>query len=234
MNGLFLGVAFQSAQVGGETQKPMHCHVGIAGRVFRQVTDEALGRQRVLDDIKAADGDAARGRWIKARDDAHSGRFAGAVRPQKPQHLAALDGKRDIVDSMLCPERFHQIFDFDHYGTSAALTGHPVRAILVFATMGSRPCDFRPGADYRPPNLALSSRCAVKPGLGDAESTPPRRTLLRIDAPAINAEPDYRRFSGAVCIPRRTDGDDYSGNPFRKYIAFRSVLGSPSGPYQRP
>ncbi|MNC87761.1 hypothetical protein D3C83_35160 [compost metagenome] len=90
-------VAVQPAQFGRETQKALHRHIGIAGRVFRQVADHALGRDRVLEHIVAADADLARGGRNEAGDHAHRGGLAGAVRPEKTQHLAAFHGKRKVV-----------------------------------------------------------------------------------------------------------------------------------------
>ena len=54
-------------------------------------------------------------RWRdESGDHAHGGGFAGAVRPEKPEHLASLDGERDAVDGQLWAESFFQILNFDH------------------------------------------------------------------------------------------------------------------------
>ena len=116
VNRLLLGVAGQAAQVGGKGQKTEHCHIGIARRVLRQIADQAFGGQRILDNIEAANGHPSRRRRVKARDDAHGCGFTGTVGPEKPEHFAALDAERNIVDRALGAERLHQIFNFDHYG----------------------------------------------------------------------------------------------------------------------
>src|SRR5690606_17948878 len=48
--------------------------------------------------VVAADERTARRRRQKARDDAHRGRFAGAVWPQETEHFARLDPEAQIID----------------------------------------------------------------------------------------------------------------------------------------
>ena len=52
----------------------------------------------------------------KAGDHPHGGGFSGAVRPKKPKHLAAFDGKGHIVNGNFGTESFDDVFDFDHRG----------------------------------------------------------------------------------------------------------------------
>ncbi len=87
-----------AARFGDELEERARRHLGIARRAFGQVADAALGRHGLRFDVGAADEHAAgRGRQ-KARDDAHRGRFAGAVRPQEAEHLARCDPEAQIVN----------------------------------------------------------------------------------------------------------------------------------------
>ena len=45
---------------------------------------------------------------------AHGGGFAGAVGPEKPEHLAALDRERNAVHGALGAEHLRQILNFNH------------------------------------------------------------------------------------------------------------------------
>ena len=61
-------VAAQTAQLRRKAQKAMHRHVGVGRRIFRQITDEAFRRDRILEHVESADGDFAARRRDEAGD----------------------------------------------------------------------------------------------------------------------------------------------------------------------
>ncbi len=111
---LFPRRAPETPQLGREVEESVDRHLGVSGRVFRQIADQAPGRQRVLQHVVPADRDSAGSRRNESGHHAHGGGFARAVRPQETQHLAALDRERDVVHRELRTERLGEIFDFDH------------------------------------------------------------------------------------------------------------------------
>lgn len=66
------------------------------GVVLRTVAHlpEGLGHAEV--DVVAADLDAAAGRRLFRCDDPHGGSFSGSVMAQQTEHLASLDGQREV------------------------------------------------------------------------------------------------------------------------------------------
>ena len=97
-----------------KAEKLLDGHLGVGGRVFRQVADQALHGDGLGGDIVAADQRDAGGRAEKARDQLHRGGFAGAVRPEEPEDVAALDGEGDTIHRPQGSVVLNQTFDFDH------------------------------------------------------------------------------------------------------------------------
>src|SRR5271163_1387971 len=60
----------------------------------------------------AEDADASRGRRDQSEDHMNRRRFAGAVGPEHPDYLAALDSKAHVIDRAKVAEGFAQIFNF--------------------------------------------------------------------------------------------------------------------------
>ncbi len=104
----------QAPDFSREIQKAEHGHVSISGRVFRQVTDQPPRRNRLLDDVEAADGHRSLRGWNEAGDHPHRGGFAGAVGAEKPQHLSAVHRKRNAIHGAFGAEKFGQILNFNH------------------------------------------------------------------------------------------------------------------------
>ncbi len=106
--------AVEAADPGDEAQERRRRHVGIARRALGQVADRALGRDRIGDDVVPAHDGGAGGRREKARDHLHRRRFAGAVRAEEPQHLAARHLERHAVDGQDRAEAPMQLAHVDH------------------------------------------------------------------------------------------------------------------------
>ena len=113
-------VAAQAAELGREMKEAVHGHVGITGRVLRQIADQALRGNRVLEHIVAADGDRAGGRGNEADHHAHGGRLAGAVRAEESQDFAAFHRERHIVDGDLGAERLGEVLNLDQCSSSCS------------------------------------------------------------------------------------------------------------------
>ena len=64
--------------------------------------------------VEAGDVGCARGGRKKAREDAHRGGFAGAVRTEKPDDLAFFDFERNIVDRDSTGVSLGETLDFNH------------------------------------------------------------------------------------------------------------------------
>ena len=72
-------------------------HLAVARRAFGQIADAGLGRDGRSLDVVAADADLAGGGRDEARDHAHGGGFAGAVRAEEAEHLAGRHRERQVV-----------------------------------------------------------------------------------------------------------------------------------------
>src|SRR6266576_4338772 len=91
-----------------------HSHVVIERDVFGHVAEVRSCLKRLLKNIEPRDGRAARSSWHKAGQNAHRGRFAGAVRSQKSHDFALANFEVQILDRRLTGVTFRQIFDFNH------------------------------------------------------------------------------------------------------------------------
>ena len=105
------GDAFESSAV---AQKLAHPHVEVERNIFRHVTDVLAGAQRFSENIEARHGGTARRGRKEAREHAHRGGLARAVRTQKSHDLALLDFKIDAVHRRGGTELFDEVFDLDH------------------------------------------------------------------------------------------------------------------------
>ena len=91
LHGLLAAVAAQTAQFGGEIKESMHRHIRVSRRVFREIADEPLGRDRIIDHVVTADLDGSFGGRNESSDHPHGGGFPSAVRPKETQHFSAFD-----------------------------------------------------------------------------------------------------------------------------------------------
>jgi len=89
-------------------------HVGIGRGPLRQIADPALGGERFGLDVMAANHGRSGGRREKTGDHLHRRRFAGAVRPEKTQHLAFRNREGHAVDRRQRAEFFDQMVDLQH------------------------------------------------------------------------------------------------------------------------
>ena len=96
-DGLLAQIAAQTAHIGCEIEKGNYRHVTVGRCGFRQIADAALGLQRMVDHIEAADRDLPARRRDEAGDHAHGGRLASAIGAEKAQHLATRHFEGNIV-----------------------------------------------------------------------------------------------------------------------------------------
>src|SRR6266850_2206498 len=99
-------LAAQSANFGTKIKETLHVHIRIGRRVFRQVTNQALGLDRLLDNIKTAYGYRTFIRRNEAGDHTHGRRLSGAVWPEKAKDFSAFDRKRNAIDGAFGAEEF--------------------------------------------------------------------------------------------------------------------------------
>src|ERR1051325_3139777 len=121
----------QAADMGDEVEELSGGHIGIGRRPLGQVAGPALGRQRLGFDVVAADERRAGGRREKAGDHLHRRRFAGAVGPEKAQHLAFGNRERHAVDRRQRAEFFDEMADLQH--TLRSAEGGPVYQLPAYA-----------------------------------------------------------------------------------------------------
>ena len=91
----------QAVQPREKTKVLLDVQVFIERIVLRQVADIAAHIHRLPGRIKAADFHTTRGSRDVAADDLHGSSLTGPVGPQKPQHLAGLRRKADVVHRFL-------------------------------------------------------------------------------------------------------------------------------------
>ena len=102
----------------------------VAGRALRQIAHFLLGLQGLTLNIEAAD----RGRTAigcqKARQHLHGGGFAGPVGPEKTEHFARLDVKRQIVDGGVIAEALGQaVYAYHAFYCSPRMVIRAVRTV---------------------------------------------------------------------------------------------------------
>src|SRR6516165_4576312 len=93
-----LGIAAHATNFSGEIQEAVHGHVGVSGRIFRQITDEPSRLDRVLHDIETTYRSRAFSWRYEAGKHPHRRGLARTIRPEETQHLAALDRERNAVN----------------------------------------------------------------------------------------------------------------------------------------
>src|SRR5262249_39961531 len=112
------GLAAQSADFGRKVEESMHGHIRIGRGILGQVAKKSLRLDRLLDNIKAADGHCSLVRRNEAGDHARGGGFSRAVGAKKTQHFTAFDRKRNAIDGTFGAEGFCQIMNFNHSNSS--------------------------------------------------------------------------------------------------------------------
>src|SRR6516225_11776957 len=109
-----LCIAAKSTNLCGEIEETMNSHVRVCRSIFRQIADQAPGLDRLIDDIKPADGNGAGRGGYKACDHPHSSGLAGPIWAKKAQNLASLHRKRDPINGVFSAEDLDQILNFYH------------------------------------------------------------------------------------------------------------------------
>ncbi len=104
----------QAAHVGNEIEELARRHFAVARRAFGQIAEYALGRERLVHHIVAADAGAAGSRREEAGDHFHRRRFAGAVRAEEAEHLPGFHLEGDAVDGGEVAVALGQLPGFDH------------------------------------------------------------------------------------------------------------------------
>jgi hypothetical protein len=89
-------------------------HLRVQRRRLRQVSGAALGLDGLLEHVVAGHDALALGGRHVAGQHAHRGGLAGAVRPQKPEDLAARGREAHVVHGRHRPVAFREVLDFDH------------------------------------------------------------------------------------------------------------------------
>ena len=112
MNRFFLCVAVQSTQFGDKAEKALDRHVRIGRGVFRQITDETFGGNRVVDDVVSADGDEARlgGSRMKPVIMRMVVDFPAPLGPRKPSTSAAFNRERNAIDGHFWAEGIYSVY----------------------------------------------------------------------------------------------------------------------------
>jgi hypothetical protein len=89
----------------------VHGEIAVHRRLLGQITDGGLGGARVLEQVVSGDRDAPLTRREVAGEHLHGGGLAGAVRPEKAQHLALPHLEADILDGLEWTVETGQTFD---------------------------------------------------------------------------------------------------------------------------
>ena len=143
-----------------------------------QVADPTPDLHRLAQDVEARDARrAGRGGQV-ARQHAHGGRLARAIRPEEPDDLPSLDAEADVVDRTQGAEAAGEVLDFDH-GSRRVAAG--TRALNEPRTAGRardtengrRATGFKAGSG--PPS---ARGCPAIPVAGRKRKPPGNRTWL--------------------------------------------------------
>ena len=100
-------------QGGGEGEVLLHRHVGVEGRLLRQVADAALGRLGLLGHAVAVHQDLPLGGAQVAGHDVHGGGFSRPVGAQEAVGLASLHREAQVVHRRVAAVPLHQVSHLD-------------------------------------------------------------------------------------------------------------------------
>ena len=101
-----------------EAEVLVHGHVEIQGRLFRQVSDQSFGAQRVSQHVNSPHDDASGRAGQASCQDIHGRGFAGTVGSQQSDHLARSDLQRHVIHGAQSPVILYQMFKLYHRGFS--------------------------------------------------------------------------------------------------------------------
>ena len=104
----------QSLQSRTELEVFAHPHLVVQWIIFRHVTDAPTRFLGIVKDIIAGHARRARRGWHEAREDAHGGAFARAVRTEQSDDLATRHRKRNARQRRVTSVAFRQVADFNH------------------------------------------------------------------------------------------------------------------------
>ena len=85
--------AFDALELGAVLQVLANPHLGVQRHALGQVADPAADLHRLVHHVVTREPRVAAGGGQPRREDAHAGRFAGAVRAEEPDEFAGLDLK---------------------------------------------------------------------------------------------------------------------------------------------
>jgi hypothetical protein len=112
-----------AVQAGDEDEVLPHGEIFEEARLVGEEGELALGRDGFRGQVRAVDAH----RPLRGRDDAgaaaQGGRFAGAIRPHQPHHLAGLDGKGEVSHRREIAVELGEAVDFDHAAREWKVSG---------------------------------------------------------------------------------------------------------------
>src|SRR5439155_14885702 len=116
-------VAVQAVGAGEEVEVFVDRNVAVVGQRVGDVTDEAVGLLRLLDDADAVDVGVAGGGLLEGGEDAHGGGLAGAVGADEAEDLAGGEGERDVAHGAGGAVVLAEVVDLDAHGCLRLLSG---------------------------------------------------------------------------------------------------------------
>jgi hypothetical protein len=117
--------ALEAAHVGDEVEEGEGCHLAVTRRTLGQIADLRLRLDGLLLHVEAADPYAAAGGREESRDESHRGRLSRAVRAEKAEHFARLDGEGHVVHRRQMTVALREVRRFYHRQTA------PISMVLV-------------------------------------------------------------------------------------------------------
>jgi hypothetical protein len=90
----------------------------IEQRIIRKITDVPFHFDAISVAVEPVDRHAAAGRDQDAHQHANGGGLAGAVGPEKPEHLASLDGQIEVAHGRELAVRLREMLERNHLSST--------------------------------------------------------------------------------------------------------------------
>ena len=104
----------QALEPGAELEVVADPHVDVQRVVLGHVADAAAHLVGLVEHVEPRDADGAARRRHERRQDAHGRRFAGAIRPEEPDHLPAAHREGNPIDRRASGVSLREVRDLDH------------------------------------------------------------------------------------------------------------------------
>src|SRR6266404_6324099 len=113
-------IPFKPTYFRAKIQKSVDGHVRISGSILGKIANQSARLDRFFDNVESADAYRASGGGDETGEHPHGGGLTRPVRTEKPEHLAALNRERNIIDGAFSAKNFSQIVNLNHSMSSVS------------------------------------------------------------------------------------------------------------------